>query len=85
MPKGRGIRKSIDEKIIEKELSVQQLSDKLSKEKKELNELYAQKKEQRVNQILGLIEKNNLNIDVVEEIIEKYISETSETEEAKIA
>ncbi len=85
MPKGRGIRKSIDEKIAEKELSVKQLSDKLSKEKEELNELYAQKKEQRVNQILGLIEKNNLSIDAVEEIIEKYISETSETRDIKIA
>lgn len=82
MPRPRGIRKTIEEKIEEKELIVSELSEKLAKEKEELKLLYDKQKEQRMAFILSLMNDNNLNIEDIEMIISKHISEQTDIEKA---
>lgn len=74
MPRPRGIRKTIEEKIEEKELIISELSEKLSKEKEELKLLYDKQKEQKTSQILSLMDDNNLSIDDIKMIITNHIS-----------
>lgn len=80
MPRPRGIRKTIDEKIEEKELIISELSEKLAKEKEELKLLYDKQKEQKTSQILSLMTDNNLSIDDVKMIITNHISLQETTE-----
>lgn len=74
MPRPRGIRKTIEEKIEEKELIISELSEKLAKEKEELKLLYDKQKEQKTSQILSLMDDNNLSIDDIKMIITNHIS-----------
>ena len=74
MPRPRGIRKTIEEKIEEKELIISELSEKLAKEKEELKLLYDKQKEQKTSQILSLMDNNNLSIDDIKMIITNHIS-----------
>lgn len=80
MPRPRGIRKTIEEKIEEKELIISELSEKLAKEKEELKLLYDKQKEQKTSQILSLMTDNNLSIDDVKMIITNHISLQETTE-----
>lgn len=80
MPRPRGIRKTIDEKIEEKELIISELSEKLAKEKEELKLLYDKQKEQKTSQILSLMDNNNLSIDDIKMIITNHISLQETTE-----
>ena len=74
MSRPRGIRKTIEEKIEEKELIISELSEKLAKEKEELKLLYDKQKEQKTSQILSLMDDNNLSIDDIKMIITNHIS-----------
>ena len=80
MPRPRGIRKTIEEKIEEKELIISELSEKLAKEKEELKLLYDKQKEQKTSQILSLMTDNNLSIDDIKMIITNHISLQETTE-----
>ena len=80
MPRPRGIRKTIEEKIEEKELIISELSEKLAKEKEELKLLYDKQKEQKTSQILSLMDDNNLSIDDIKMIITNHISLQETTE-----
>lgn len=77
MPRPRGIKKTIDEKIEEKELLIRELSEKLEREKSELKVLLEKQKEQRTSQILSLMDKNNLSIEDIEEILLQHFSQSS--------
>lgn len=81
MPRPRGIKKTIDEKIEEKELSIRELSEKLEREKSELKVLLEKQKEQRTSQILSLMDKNNLSIEDIEEILLQHFSQPSTEQE----
>lgn len=80
MPRPRGIRKTIEEKIEEKEMIISELSEKLAKEKEELKLLYDKQKEQKTSQILSLMDNNNLSIDDIKMIITNHISLQETTE-----
>lgn len=81
MPRPRGIKKTIDEKIEEKELLIHELSEKLEREKSELKVLLEKQKEQRTSQILSLMDKNNLSISDIEEILLQHFSQQSTEQE----
>ena len=86
MPRPRGIKKTIDEKIEEKELLIRELSEKLEREKSELKVLLEKQKEQRTSQILSLMDKNNLSIQDIEEILLQHFSQPNiEQEVVEIA
>ena len=86
MPRPRGIKKTINEKIEEKELSIRELSEKLEREKSELKILLEKQKEQRTSQILSLMDKNNLSISDIEEILLQHFSQSNiEQEVVEIA
>lgn len=86
MPRPRGIKKTIDEKIEEKELLIRELSEKLEREKSELKVLLEKQKEQRTSQILSLMDKNNLSISDIEEILLQHFSQSNiEQEVVEIA
>ena len=86
MPRPRGIKKTIDEKIEEKELLIRELSEKLEREKSELKALLEKQKEQRTSQILSLMDKNNLSISDIEEILLQHFSQSNiEQEVVEIA
>lgn len=86
MPRPRGIKKTIDEKIEEKELLIRELSEKLEREKSELKVLLEKQKEQRTSQILSLMDKNNLSISDIEEILLQHFSHSNiEQEVVEIA
>ena len=74
MPRPRGVKKTIEEKITEKEQLISELTEKLEREKEELKVLYDRQKEQRTSQILLLMNNNNLSIEDMERIISEYIS-----------
>ena len=81
MPRPRGIKKTIDEKIEEKELLISELSEKLEREKSELKVLLEKQKEQRTSQILSLMDKNNLSISDIEEILLQHFSQSNMEQE----
>ena len=86
MPRPRGIKKTIEEKIEEKELLISELSEKLEREKTELKILLEKQKEQRTSQILSLMDKNNLSISDIEEILLQHFSHSNiEQEVVEIA
>ena len=81
MPRPRGIKKTIEEKIEEKELLISELSEKLEREKSELKVLLEKQKEQRISQILSLMDKNNLSISDIEEILLQHFSQSNMEQE----
>ena len=81
MPRPRGIKKTIEEKIEEKELLISELSEKLEREKSELKVLLEKQKEQRTSQILSLMDKNNLSISDIEEILLQHFSQSNMEQE----
>lgn len=82
MPRPRGVKKTIEEKITEKEQLISELTERITREKEELKLLYDKQKEQRTALILGLMNDNNLSIEDVEMIITKHISEQITVEKA---
>ena len=81
MPRPRGIKKTIEEKIEEKELLISELSENLEREKSELKVLLEKQKEQRTSQILSLMDKNNLSISDIEEILLQHFSQSNMEQE----
>lgn len=74
MPRPRGVKKTTEEKITEKEQLISELTEKLEREKEELKVLYDKQIERRTSQILSIMNDNNLSIEDIERIISEYIS-----------
>lgn len=74
MPRPRGVKKTIEEKITEKKQLISELTEKLEREKEELKVLYDKQIERRTSQILSIMNDNNLSIDDIERIILEHTS-----------
>ena len=74
MPRPRGVKKTIEEKITEKEQLISELTEKLEREKEELKVLYDKQIERRTSQILSIMNDNNLSIEDIERIILEHTS-----------
>ena len=58
----RGEKKSLQEKIVQKEELIDALSTRLKKEREELNELLEQQKNEELNELRLVVEKSGLEI-----------------------
>ena len=73
MSRPRGVRKTLSEKITEKEQNILDLTEKLAKEKAELKLLQDEQKEQNISHLLNVLEQNNLSIEMAEEILQNHL------------
>lgn len=65
----RGVRKSIEEKIADKQELISALEVRVEKEKKELEALMAEQKQQEVESLYNFLKESNLSIDKATEIL----------------
>ena len=65
----RGVRKSIDDKIAEKREILNALEIRVEKEKKELEELINEQKQQEVESLYNLLKEANLSVNEAYEIL----------------
>ena len=73
MPRPRGVKKTLYEKISDKEQNILELTEKLAKEKAELKLLQDEQKEQNLNHLLNVLEQNNLSIEMAEKILQNHL------------
>ena len=63
----RGVKKSLQEKIAQKEELIEALSTRIKKEKEELNELVEMQKMEELNELRIVIQKSGMEIsDIIE-------------------
>ena len=70
----RGQRKSIDEKIMAKQEMIQALMTRIESEKRELEELYQEKKKKELEAVNDLIVDSGLTPDEVAEMLKQYMN-----------
>ncbi len=69
----RGQRKSIEEKIAEKEELIGALKVRLKSEQTELDGLYKEKKEKALEGLNQIIDSSGLELSEVSEVLQQYI------------
>lgn len=69
----RGQRKSIEEKITEKEELIGALKIRLKSEQAELDALYKEKREKALDSINQMIDSSGLKLSEVSEVLQQYI------------
>ena len=69
----RGQRKSIEEKIAEKEELIGALKIRLKSEQAELDALYKEKKEKALDSLNQMIDSSGLELSEVSEVLQQYI------------
>ena len=74
----RGQRKSIEEKIAEKQDLINSLNSRLEKETEELNSLLNEQKYQEIENLYELVKASNLSIEDVTAILNGYLTDNYE-------
>ena len=74
----RGPRKSIDDKIRDKEELIESLKVRIQSEERELNELKTEKRNKELEAITGILEDAGLSVEDAKTILEQHISEMQE-------
>ncbi len=69
----RGVRKSIEEKIADKQEVIGALEERVRKEKEELQELVHEQRMARLESLEELIDDSNLSLEEVAEILKRHI------------
>lgn len=69
----RGQRKTIEEKIAEKEELILALRTRLKSEQSELETFYKEKRDKDLDGINQILEESGLNVDEASEILQEYI------------
>lgn len=69
----RGQRKTIEEKITAKEELIEALMTRLESEKKELEELYQEKRKKELEAVNDLITESGLEPEEVVEVLQQYL------------
>ncbi|HBV84293.1 MAG: hypothetical protein OSJ73_15925 [Lachnospiraceae bacterium] len=63
----RGVKKSLQEKILQKEELIEALSTRIKKEKEELNELLEMQKMEELNELRAVVQKSGMEIaDIIQ-------------------
>lgn len=70
----RGIKKSLDDKIVQKEELIESLEVRLEKEKKELDEMVHEKKRQELDGLYEFLKNSNLSVDAATGILKEHVS-----------
>lgn len=74
----RGQRKSIDEKITAKQELIEALMTRVESEKRELEELYQEKKRKELETVSELIEDSGLTSEEVASVLQQYLESRTE-------
>ncbi len=78
----RGQRKTVEEKIAEKEEVILTLRTKLKSEQSELDALYKEKRDKDLEGINQLLASSGLNADDAYDILQEYIAAHREEEQS---
>lgn len=70
----RGQRKTIKNKITEKEELIDVLTTRLEKEREELKSLLSEQKQKEVETLHDFIKTSNLSINEATEVLQQYLS-----------
>lgn len=70
----RGQRKTLEEKIIAKQELIASLQTRIESEKRELNELFEEKRKKELETVNELIEDAGLAPEEVAEVLQQYIN-----------
>ena len=74
----RGQRKTIEEKITAKEELIEALMTRVESEKKELEELYQEKRKKELEAVNDLITESGLEPEEVVEVMQQYLENREE-------
>ncbi len=74
----RGQRKTIDEKITAKQELIEALTTRIESEKRELEELYQEKRRKELEAVSELIEESGLEPEEVAAVLQQYLEEREE-------
>ena len=74
----RGQRKTIDEKITAKQELIEALTTRVESEKRELEELYQEKRRKELEAVSELIEESGLEPSEVAAVLQQYLEEREE-------
>lgn len=78
----RGQRKSIEEKIAEKEKLIEALKVRLKSEQGELDALYREKRDRDLEGLNQLLADAGIDIDEASDILQSYIQNREEEEQS---
>ena len=70
----RGQKKTLEEKIVAKQELIASLQTRIESEKRELNELYEEKRKKELETVNELIEDAGLAPEEVAEVLQQYIN-----------
>ena len=73
----RGPRKTIEEKISAKQELIDALMTRVESEKRELEELYQEKKRKELEAVSDLIQDSGMKQEEVAAVLQQYLSERS--------
>ena len=71
----RGVKKSLQEKIAQKEELIEALSTRIKKEKEELNELLEMQKMEELNELRIVIQKSGMEISDIIEMAQMQVAQ----------
>ena len=74
----RGQRKTIDEKITAKQELIEALLTRVESEKRELEELYGEKRRKELETVSDLIEETGLSPEEVASLLQQYLDTRDE-------
>ncbi len=74
----RGQRKSIDEKIAAKKELIEALTTRMESEKRELEELYQEKRKKELEVVSDIITESGLEPEEVAEVLQQYLERRGE-------
>ena len=75
----RGQRKTIEEKITAKQELIEALTTRVESEKKELEELYQEKRRKELEAVSDIIAESGLEPEEVAEVLQQYLENRQET------
>jgi len=78
----RGQRKTIEDKIAEKEKLIQALKTRLKSEQGELDVLYKEKRDRDLEGLSQILEEAGMDIDEASDILQSYIQNREEEQSA---
>ncbi len=78
----RGQRKTVEEKIAEKEELIQALRIRLKSEQNELDILYKEKREKELDELNQMLTASGLDLDQASDILQEYILNHTEEEQS---
>lgn len=71
----RGVKKSLQEKILQKQELIDSLSIRLRKEKEELNELLEMQNTEKLNELKSVLEQSGLEISDIIQMAQMKMAE----------